>query len=251
MPLSNCPVAKKRKTADLKSKSKSGSGKKNGSDGKGLPEIDDGYEPLSLKDIQIRVLKLCERVPRVPERGIDPDNLEEIEVFATKLQICIEDFNLLVVCVSTATYQWGGERSGAADQNLTLLSGEISNSQEHLANTVTPRLANVLAPVVNLVTEKTVVVKENNGESDTNTNGNGNGNGNSSSSSGEREIRENIFKREKEDPYFWKLTRQILARNAPMLRQVVLASFHKTVTCIGDYLQAQSKDSQHDSRSLY
>ena len=76
--------------------------------------------------------------------------------WAAQLQAVLEEYNLLVCCVATATYKWGTDRSGAADQNLNLLNAELASSQDSISSTVTPRLTNVLAPVVDLVIDKTV-----------------------------------------------------------------------------------------------
>lgn len=188
----------------------------------------DDYDALSLQDIQTRIGQLCCRVPRVPEEGLDEKNNEAVRDWATQLQAVIEEFNLLLCCVSAATYKWGSERSGAADQNLSVLSAELSNAQDQISSSVTPRLTNLLAPVVDLVIDKTITTKNDKGE----------------------EIKQNIFTRKQVDPDFLRLCATILCRNAKLLRQVVLANFHKIHKCIGDYLQAHKKDTQHDSRGF-
>lgn len=76
--------------------------------------------------------------------------------WAAQLQAVLEEYNLLVCCVATATYQWGTEKSGASDQNLGLLNNELASSQDSISSTVTPRLTNILAPVVDLVIDKTI-----------------------------------------------------------------------------------------------
>jgi hypothetical protein len=92
---------------------------------------------------------------------------------------------------------------------------------------VTPRLSDVLAPVVSLVTDKTVTTKE-----------------------GDKETKQNFFRPALEDPDYVDLCHTILARNAPLLRQVALANFDKLMRCVKDYLSAQHKDSQHDARGF-
>ena len=83
----------------------------------------DSFEPLTLEGIRDKIRDLSERVPAVPEDtfGLN-DVLQEsvIREWAATLQAVLEEFNLLVCCVSTATYKWGTDRSGAADQNLSL-----------------------------------------------------------------------------------------------------------------------------------
>ena len=49
---------------------------------------------------------------------------------------------------------------------------------------------------------------------------------------------------------FLKLCDEILARNAGMLRTVVLANFLKVERTIGDYVKACEKDRSHDSRGF-
>lgn len=189
--------------------------------------VGDGYDALSLHDIQQRVNQLCHQIPKVPDEGLDADNGDSVRDWASELQTVVEEFNLLVCCISAATYKWGSERSGAADQHLSVLSAELGSAQEQISSAVTPRLTNVLAPVVDLVVDKIITTKE-----------------------GEIETKTNVYTREQVDPEFLILCRSILSRNAKLLRQVCLANFHKIHRCIGDYLEAQMKDSQHDSRGL-
>ena len=150
------------------------------------------------------------------------------------MQATIEEFNLLLTCISAATYKWGSDRTGAADQNLSLLSNELGNAQEQISSGVTPRLTNVLAPVVDLVTKETIVKKV------------------TDESTGEvYERRINTFSREKNDPSFIHLCHVILSRNAVMLRHVVLTNFYKVEKCISDYLNATKKDSGNHNRSAF
>jgi hypothetical protein len=201
------------------------------------------FKSFTLEDIRSKIQSISSRVPEIPEanfsngNGGDNNNgnntdsdLDEhvIRDWAATLQAVLEEFNLLVCCVATATYKWGTDRSGASDQNLSLLSGELASSQEQIASTVTPRLTNVLAPVVDLVIEKTITTKNAEG----------------------MEVKENHFTRKLVDPEFVKLCHMILARNAPLLRQVVLSNFQKILACLKDYLDAQKNDTQH-SRGLY
>jgi hypothetical protein len=215
------------------------------------------FTMLKLEDILGKIESLCHRVPPIPEgnfriqkeeekeEGNDTttttttttsatttwDDIDETKTkeWAATLQAVLEEFNLYVCCVATATYKWGTDRSGAADQNLNLLSGEMAASQDQISSTVTPRLTNVLAPVVDLVIEKTTTVKGTNGV----------------------EVKENHFKRELVDPDFLSLCHKILARNAPLLRQVVLSNFHKLLQALKDYLKAQKNDTQHSRGFTY
>jgi hypothetical protein len=191
--------------------------------------VGDGYESLSLKDIQNRISELCHRIPKVPDDPamMNPKDEDAVKEWASQLQAVVEEFNLLVCCISTATYKWGSERSGAADQHLNVLSAELGNSQDQISSTVTPRLTNVLAPVSDLVVDKVIVTKE-----------------------GDTEIKQNVYTRHQVDPDFMFLCRSILCRNAKLLRQVCLANFHKIHRVITDYLLAQETDGEHDARGF-
>ena len=130
------------------------------------------------------------------------------------------------------------------DQNLNLLLAEMSSSQEQISTAVTPRITNLLAPVVDMVIEKTVTYKE---ERTITTNG--------STDQDQKprvvEVKENHFTRKVVDPAFLSLCHKILARNAPMLRRVVLSNFHKILAAIKDFLKAQKNDQQHSRSFTY
>jgi len=145
-----------------------------------------------------------------------------VRSWASEMQAIIEEFNLLLCCVSSATYRWGTDRSGAADQHLGLLSSELGNAQDQISTSITPRLSNVLAPVVDLVTNESHTTKDENGV----------------------EKKVNFFTQVENDPKFIRLCSEILSRNAVMLRRVLLTNFHKVGRCIDDYLKATKKDGQ-------
>ena len=191
------------------------------------------YEALTLPVIQTRIKALCHTIPSVPAEGIDPKDNAGIKAWAAKMQTAIEAFNLHICTVSAATYKWGSDRSGAADQNLALLSSEIANAQDQITSSVNPRLTNVLAPVVDLVIAKSITTTEID-----------------ASSGKEQKVKTNVFTREQVDPDFLELCDEILARNALMLRTVVLANFLKVEKCIGDYVKACEKDRSHDARGF-
>lgn len=153
---------------------------------------------------------------------------KEIRQWAMTMQSVMEEFHLLVACVSPATYAWGTDRSGAADQNLGLLSSEFLRAQEQLHSRVTPRLNDVLAPVVSLITDKTVTTKTEDGV----------------------ETKQNYFMNTYEDPEYVDFCFRMLARNAVSMRQVVLANFDKLLRAIHDFLQAQVMDTQSHSRGF-
>lgn len=192
-------------------------------------EIDsDKFKPYTLNEIRDKILELSDRVPQIPDDGIDPDNKEQVREWATSMQAVIEEFNLLLCCVSSATYRWGTDRTGAADQHLGLLSSELGNAQDQISSTITPRITNVLAPVVDLVTKQSITTKLENGS----------------------EKKENFFAQEENDPSFMRLCAVILSRNAVMLRCVLLTNFNKVGRVMNDYLKATKKDGQN-SRNAF
>jgi hypothetical protein len=247
---------------------------------------DVSYVPMTLPDIHDRVQQLCYRVPGVPEGGfglssssgissdddngggddtkkpsaaaasstpagetngkppksqnlLDEENAETLPLpsvdktavkqWATSMLVILEELNILMGCVYPATYVWGTDRSGAADQNLAMLNTELVRSQDHIATLVSSRINEVLTPVMSLVTKKTVTTKDDQTGA---------------------EIKTNYFETTPEDPTYVHMSHVALARNATMLRQVVLANLDKMLQAIKDYLAAQHKDSQHDSRGF-
>jgi hypothetical protein len=231
------------------------------------------YTPLSLQDIRDRLQLMCYKVPTVPESKFavgagteeegggsgaaaaaaaaataavpdaspgsndgagenklaPPLDISALKKWAMSMQAVIEELSILMGCVYPATYVWGTDRSGAADQNLSLLNSELARSQDYIATLVTPRLTDVLTPAMSLVTKTTVTTKDE-------TTG--------------AEIKVNHFETTPEDPNYVQFGTVVLARNAAMLRHVVLANIDKMLQAIKDYLTAQQKDAQHDSRGF-
>ncbi|KAL7471314.1 hypothetical protein ACHAXS_011615 [Conticribra weissflogii] len=83
-----------------------------------------------------------------------------IHSFASTLQTTVESFNLLLSLVSSATYQWGVDRSGASQQNLAVMSSELQQCQEVIGSVVSSRLSNVLCPSVDVLVGKVEIVRE-------------------------------------------------------------------------------------------
>jgi len=219
-----------------------GNGNANGnsSNGNGDGNVNDNasFKPLTLKQIRTKIDVLRDRVPIVPAEGIDPSDTDAVREWASTLQAIIEEFNLLLCCVSASTYKWGSDRSGAADQNLGMLSSELGNAQDQITTSITPRLTNVLAPVVELVRYATVVepvpVQEN---------------GSNGSSGQNKKVHQ--FRTQENDPAFVHLCRTILCRNAGMMRCVFLTNVIKVGKCIDDYLKATKKDSSNNRNFAY
>jgi hypothetical protein len=185
--------------------------------------------------------------------------------FATQLQSVLEEFELLSCCIHVATYQWGTERSGAADQNLSLLKGEWNSTRQQISSIVSSALDYLLNPEVELVVETTTVrtvtttpqepqpqkLQHNN----TNHNNNKTNQNNNDKEEKEKEehhrsttntvveIRENHYTRQVVNTDYVQFCQDSLARNAPLLRHVVLSNFHKLIKALQDYVQAQKSDS--------
>ena len=221
-------------TATTASTTASTASPKKNNDEKKKKKTKDNFKPLDLAEIKIAISKLPSKLPSIPEAGLDPSNKDQVRTWAMSTQAVIEEFTLLLICISAATYKWGSDRTGAADQNLSLLSSELGNAQEQISASVTQRLTNVLAPVVELCTKETIVKKvkdEETGE--------------------EYEKRINTFSREENDPAFIHLCHVILCRNAVMLKHLVLTNFQKVIKCIQDYLDATTKDGNHNRSAFY
>jgi hypothetical protein len=160
----------------------------------GPADANNNFKLMSLVEIKDAIASLCLSVPTVPEGGLQPEN---VRTYAEGLQVAIEELNLLLCCISSSTYKWGSDRSGAGDQNLGLLSAELQNSQEQISAMVLPRITNILAPVVEVYLKTTEVV----------------------TGDGGKVVKTNEWVREVVDPDFLELCVKIMCRNAPMLRQ--------------------------------
>ena len=179
------------------------------------------YQALSLVEIKDRITALMDRVPTVDKELTDSD---EIYNWAATLQAVIEEFNLLVCLIAAATYKWGTDRSGAADQNLTLLGGELQASQEQISSTVTPRLTNILAPVVDLVIDKSIVTKQHD-----NTAAAADKNNNTTTTVVVK-TKQNVFTQKQVDPNFLDLCRKILQSQCRDVATSVFGQLFQSVT---------------------
>jgi len=196
------------------------------------------FKPLSLTDIRNSVMELCTKVPSIPtDGGLSPSEIETVKDWATQMSIIIEEINLLLACVAAATYQWGTDRTGADDQNLDIFTAEVDHAQSQINSLVSTRLTNVLEPFISLCNTKTVIVyKKKNKDDDTTT----------TNENEKEEIKTHEFQSIIQDPNSVKLYTNILCRNAPMLRQLVLTNFQKICKCIDDYLKATNNNSAVD-----
>ncbi len=247
-----------------------------------LSEVGSNFVPISLPQIQLRLKNLLEQLPKdlpkVPssssfdnERNNDNENnvsYTAIKSFASTLQITIEEYNLLLSLVSSATYTWGVDRSGASQQNLAVMSAELQQCQDVISNVVSARLSNVLCPAVDVLIGEVEVVRAEGGGDEKKQNdvsgsapaakriklnddrlssNDSNIHNNSNKPHTNHERRINHYTRPLVDPSFVHLCHCILARNAPLVRHAVATSIHTAHRVIGDYMKAMKKDMSHDA----
>ena len=227
------------------------------------------FKPLSLQQIKLRLSQLIDKLPKdLPESPPDYNNdatdktlyeqFAPIKEWANKIQVIVEEYNLLLSLVAAATYKWGVDRSGASQQNLSVMNAELQQCQEVISNVVSPRLSNVLCPAVDVLIGKIEIIRDGKGDeggdgddeapakkrklnddrlSATATNSNSTGN----------EKRINHYTRPLVDQNYSHLCHCILARNAEMIRHTVATSIYTAQKVIGDYLNAMKTDSSHEA----
>ena len=227
------------------------------------------FKPLSLQQIKLRLSQLIDKLPKdLPEAPPDYNNdttdktlyeqFAPIKKWANTIQISIEEYNLLLSLVAAATYKWGVDRSGASQQNLSVMNAELQQCQEVISNVVSPRLTNVLCPAVDVLVGEIEIIRDGKGDkgdeddeapakkrklnddqlsATTATNSNITGN----------EKRINHYTRPLVDSNYSHLCHCILARNAEMIRHTVATSIYTAQKVIGDYLHAMKKDSSHEA----
>ncbi|KAL7495898.1 hypothetical protein ACHAWT_006566 [Skeletonema menzelii] len=243
------------------------------------------FQPMSLSQIQLRIKSLLDELPSalpdVPPDDINPDddNISQyyppIKSFASSLQTTIEAYNLLLSLVSSATYQWGVDRSGASQQNLSVMNSELQQCQEVITSVISGRLSNVLCPAVDVLVGRVEIVKaaavagDDGGLLDENevntsckkkkrkldsstaaTNDSTDRLTTSSTSTtttNTNEQRINHYTRPIVDPSYVHLCYQIVARNGEMLRYTLATCIHTAQRVIGDYLKAMKKDVGHEA----
>lgn len=266
------------------------------------------FQPMSLSQIQLRIKLLLDKLPSVlpeiPPDYINPDDDETtssdsnnnnnksppnnhnhnsrlyppIKSFASNLQLIIEEYNLLLSLVSSATYQWGVDRSGASQQNLSVMSSELQQCQEVITSVVSGRLSNVLCPAVDVLVGRVEIVRGSDGgvgvgggsigdeesgttktkkrklldeaatatTTTTNHHHSTTTNTTTTSTTTTNEQRINHYTRPLVDPSYVHLCHQIVARNGEMLRYTVATCIHTAQCVIGDYLKAMKKDVGHE-----
>lgn len=238
-----------------------------------LSEIGSGFEPITLPQLQLRLKKLLDKLPK--DKPEIPNNYDAsapdsqaavyapIKSFASTVQIAIEEYNLLLSLVSSATYRWGVDRSGASQQNLSVMSAELQTCQEVISNVVSARLSNVLCPAVDVLIGEVEIVRAEESDDD---NGGGEADGKAaaptpakkrklnedrlsttSTKATNNERRINHYTRPLVDPSYVHLCHCILARNAPLILHSVATSIHTAQRVIGDYLNAMKKDTSHEA----
>lgn len=242
-----------------------------------MPISSSTFKPMTLSQIQLRIKLLLDKLPvdlpDTPPNYIDEDSLHylnyypPIKSFASSLQIIIEEYNFLLGLVAAATYQWGVDRSGASQQNLSVMSSELQQCQEVITSVVSGRLSNVLCPAVDVLVGHVEIVRN-----DDEGGGRGGGgvggkkrkleatyssttttellpqphNTQTATKTADNEKRINHYTRPQVDPSYVHLCHQIVARNGEMLRYTIATCIHTAQCVIGDYLKAMKKDIGHD-----
>ena len=199
-----------------------------------------------------------------PSDGLYAKICNQIISFASQLQQTIENYNLLLSLVSSATYKWGVDRSGASQQNLGVMASELQQCQEMISTSVSGRLSNVLCPAVDVLVGEVEIVRGGGvgdgvgGESGGDINGGGekkrkldhnnatHTHHNNPNNNHNNERRINHYIRTQVDPAYVHLCHVILARNASLIRHTVATSIHTAQKVIADYLKAMKKDGGHD-----
>lgn len=229
------------------------------------------FQPSTLPELQARLKALMEQMPKelppIPTEEFDVNdeatskNTEiraQIKSFASQLQQAIENFNLLLSLVSSATYKWGVDRSGASQQNLSVMVSELQQCQEMISSSVSGRLSNVLCPAVDVLVGEVEIVRGDGDDDARPENLMDDGHNNSSKkrklndcntnngSNRTKERRINHYIRAQVDPAYVHLCHVILARNAALIRHTVATSIHTAQKVIADYLKAMKKDGGHD-----
>jgi hypothetical protein len=166
-----------------------------------------------------------------------------IRTWAVSMTHVIEEMSYLVPNISIATYQWGTNRSGAADQNLQLLLTEMARSQDQINNKVAPRLNDILCPVVTLLTDRTVTTKSMSNSQKEEVGG---------GTVGEMiETKQNYFRHAYEDCEYVELCYNSVGRNAINMRHLLLANLDKMISALNDYETADGKDKDSSRDFVY
>lgn len=237
---------------------------------KPLPAVDGSadFAPISLSQIRLRLSALLGKLPRdlpsVPPAynpALEQSHADVVK-FACDLQVVVEEWNLLISLVSPSTYEWGVDRSGASQQNLSVMSSELQQCQDTVSNIVSPRLSNVLCPQVDLMLARTEITRDGSGGGADGGEGDvlmkepstkkrkldGGSEDKLAPKYASREVRRNTYDRIVVDRQYVHLCHQVLARNAELTRFTFATSIKTASRVIGDYLAAMKKDDSHGSK---
>lgn len=188
----------------------------------------------------------------LPPLPSDDSSHSAVSAFASRLQIVVEQFNLLLSLVGSATYKWGVDRSGASQQNLGVMVAELQTCQEMISSGVSGRLSNVLCPAVDVMVGEVEIIRGegvNDGANDDDACGDGKKrklNDNTATTTNNnnttKERRINHYIRTQVDPAYVHLSHVILARNAEIIRHTVATSIYTAQKVISDYLKAMKRE---------
>ena len=237
---------------------------------KPLPSVDGSadFAPISLSQVRLRLAALLGKLPKdlpsVPPAynpALEQSHADVVK-FASDLQVIVEEWNLLISLVSASTYEWGVDRSGASQQNLSVMSSELQQCQDTVSNIVSPRLSNVLCPQVDLMLAQTEIIRDGSGGEADEGDGDvlmneprlkkrkldGGNEDKLAPKYASREVRRNTYERLVVDRQYVHLCHQVLARNAELTRFTFATSIKTASKVIGDYLAAMKKDDSHGSK---
>ena len=204
---------------------------KNKDENKGETE-QEVFKQYTLEDICNKIKDLSQRVPRASRAElIDPNSPTQVREWGESIEFLTDEYHLLYHCVLSATYKWGTQRSGAAEQNLDILIQGLETANRMIndavkrdmtQDTMAPRKHKFLSNIVETEDKATGKI-----------------------------TRTYIYGNDIEDEHIQRYIAKGLSRNAPLQRHVLLSAFDLTCRCMNDYIEASKKDNQTDISFAY
>lgn len=195
------------------------------SKGKVEQEEEEVFKQYTLQDICNKIKNLSKQVPRsYRAESINPNSVTQVKEWGESIEYLTDEYYLLYHCVLSATYKWGTQRSGAADQNLEILNNGLETANRMINNAVKRDMTqDTLAPRKYKYLSKIVETKD--------------------KKRGGR-TRTYIYGNDIEEEHIQRYIAKGLSRHAPLQRQVLLSAFDLSCRCINDYLEASKNDEQ-------